>query len=136
MLRSLQYSLADVIKVCKSCGLCSEVKPKFYMPTPGQLVKATQPFERIAVDFKGPLPRSKSSNNRFILTIVDEYSRFVWAFPCKDTSTGTAIKIYHELFATFGTPNTIHSDRGSGFLSATMKKYLSDMDINLSATTP
>ena len=86
-IRNLPYSLADVTKVCKSCGSCSELKPKFYRPTPGQLVKATQPFERIAVDFKGPLPRSKSSNNRFILTIVDEYSRFVWAFPCKDKST-------------------------------------------------
>ena len=100
------------------------------------MVRATQPFERISLDFKGPLPRSKSSNNKFILTIVDEYSRFVWAFPCKDTSTGTVIKIYHELFATFGTPNTIHSDRGSGFLSTTMRKYLSDMGINMTATTP
>lgn len=100
------------------------------------MVKATQPFERIAVDFKGPLPRSKSSNNRFILTNVDEYSRFVWAFPWKDTSTSTAFKIYHELFGTFGTPNTIHLDRGSGFLPATMRKYFSDMGINMSATTP
>ena len=118
-IRNLRYSLADVTKVCKSCGSCSELKPRFYRPTPGQLVKATQPFERISVDFKGPLPRSKSSNNKFILTIVDEYSRFVWAFPCKDTSTGTAIKIYHELFIAFETPNTIHSDRGSRFLSET-----------------
>ena len=61
------------------------------------MVRATQPFERIAADFKGPLPRSKSSKNRVSLTIVDVYSRFVWAFPCKDTSTGIAIKIYHEL---------------------------------------
>ena len=55
---------------------------------------------------------------------------------CKDTSTGTAIKIYHELFATFGTPNTIHSDKGSGCPSTTMRKYLRDMGINMSATTP
>ena len=128
--------MVSVTKNDKSCGSCSELKPKFYKPTPGQLVKATQPFEGISVDFKGPLPRSKSSNNRYILTIFDEYSRFVWAFPCKDTSTGTVIKIYHELFATFGTPNTIHSDRGSGFLSTTMRKYLSDMGINMTATTP
>ena len=91
---------------------------------------------KISVDFIGPLPKSKSSNNKFILTIIDEYSRFVLAFPCKDTSTGTAIKIYPELFATFGIPNTIHSDRRSGFLSATMSKYLSDMGINMTGTTP
>ena len=71
-IRNLPYSLADVTKVCKSCGSCSEIKPRFYRPIPGQLDKATQSFERISVDFKGPLPRSRSSNNKFILTIVDE----------------------------------------------------------------
>ena len=75
-----------------------------------------QPLERIAIDFKEPLPKSKTSKNRFILTIVDKFSRFVLAFPCKDTSSSTVIKIYHELFATFGSPSTIYSDKGSGFL--------------------
>ena len=72
-IRNLPYSLADATKVCKSC---SELKPKFYKPTPGKLIRATQPFERIAVDFKCPLPRSKTSKNRIISTIVDEFSRF------------------------------------------------------------
>ena len=46
------------------------------------------------------------------------------------------MKIYHELFATFGTPSTIHSDRGSGFVSTSMRKYLNEMGINISTTTP
>ena len=71
-----------------------------------------------------------------MLTIVDEFSRFPWAFPCEDTSLSTAIKIYHELFPTFGTPNTKHSDRGSGFLSTPMRKYLNQMGIYISTTTP
>ena len=71
-----------------------------------------------------------------MLTVVDDFSRFPWALPCKDTSSSTAIKIYHELFATFGTPNTIHSDRESGLLSTSMRKYTNDMWINISTTTP
>jgi len=46
------------------------------------------------------------------------------------------MKIYHELFATFGTPSTIYSDRGSGFLSSSMRRYLNEMGINISTTTP
>ena len=46
------------------------------------------------------------------------------------------MKIYHELFPTFGTPSTIHSDRGSGFLSTSMRRYLNEMGINISTTTP
>ena len=107
-IRNLPYSLADASKVCKSCLSCSELKPKFYKLTPGKWIRATQPFERIAVDFKGPLHKSKTSKNRFILTIVDGFSRFPWTFPSKGASSSTAIKIYHEMFATFGTENTIH----------------------------
>ena len=70
-IRNLPYPLADVTKICKPCKSCSELKSKFYKTTPGQLVRATQPFERIVVDFKGPLPRSKSSNNRFIIIVID-----------------------------------------------------------------
>ena len=36
----------------------------------------------------------------------------------------------------FGTPGSIHSDRGSGFISKGMKYYLNSMGINISTTTP
>ena len=62
-IRNLPYSLADVTKVCNSCLSCSELKPKFYNPTPGKLIRETHPFERMAVDFKGPEPKSKTSKN-------------------------------------------------------------------------
>ena len=80
-IRKLPYTLADVTKVCRSFESRCELKSKFYKPTPGKPIRATQPFDRLSVDFKGLLPKLKASENTFILTIVDEYSRFVWAFP-------------------------------------------------------
>ena len=128
--------MKDVESVCKSCEACCVLKPKFFKPTPGTLIKATQPFERLSIDFKGPLPKSKYSENRFILTIIDEFSRFPWAIPCKDTSTNTAIRCLNEIFSNYGTPGNIHSDKGSGFISKSMKYYLNTMGINSSNTTP
>ena len=122
--------------VCKSCKSCCELKPQFFRPIPGTLIKATQPMERSSIDFKGPLPRSKYSENKFILTVVDEFSRFPWAIPCKDTCTNTAIECLRKIFTMFGTPGSIHSDRGSGFVSKGMKYYLNSMGINISTTTP
>jgi len=55
-IRNLPYSLADVTKICKSCLSCSQLIPKLYKSTREKLTRATQPFERIIVDFKGPLP--------------------------------------------------------------------------------
>ena len=78
--------------MCKSCEDCCKIKLNFYKPTPEKLIRTTQPFERLSVYFKRPLPKFSISENRYILTIVDEHSRFVWAFPCKDTSSETVLK--------------------------------------------
>ena len=41
--------------VSRACKTCAEVKPRFYKPPEGQLIKANQPFERLSIDFKGPM---------------------------------------------------------------------------------
>ena len=87
--KNLPYSIDDIKRVTEQCRECSVVKPRFYKPPYVPLIKATQPFERLSIDFKGPLP--SSSNNRYILTVVDEYSRFPFAFPTKNINTSTVI---------------------------------------------
>ena len=37
-IRNLPYTLKDVESVCKSCDSCSELKPRFYKPTPGTVL--------------------------------------------------------------------------------------------------
>ncbi|XP_069168088.1 uncharacterized protein [Procambarus clarkii] len=78
--RNLPYSVEEV-KMTNSCSACSELKPRFCKFDSGHLIKATQPFQRLNIDFKGPLP--SHSRNKYILTVVDEFSRF----PCSDMTT-------------------------------------------------
>ena len=111
--KNLSFSLEGVKKCCSNCDTCAEVKPQFLKPDHHALVKATQPMERLNVDFKGPLP--SVSKNCFFLCIVDEYSRYPFCFPCPDTSAATVISCLETLFSLFGTCNFIHSDRGSFF---------------------
>ena len=59
--RNLPYSVEDVKRITNSCQTCAENKPRFYKPPQATLVKATQPFERLSLDFKGSLP-SKTEN--------------------------------------------------------------------------
>lgn len=56
--RNLPYSLEEVKSVIRSCPTCAEVKPRFINQI-GTLVKATRPFERLSIDFKGPLPTKR-----------------------------------------------------------------------------
>ena len=85
------------------------------------------------MDFKGPLP--SSSKNRYILTIIDEYSRFPFAFACPNLETSTVIKCLEQLFAIFGMPNYIHSDRGQSLMAKELKDHLHNLGIATSRTT-
>lgn len=130
--KNLPYSLEEIRKVTSSCRICSEVKPRFHKHE-GNLIKATQPFERLNIDFKGPLP--SSTRNRYLLIIVDEYSRFPFAFPTQDMTAGTVISKLKELFSIFGTPAYIHSDRGTSFMSQELKSFLCAVGVATSRTT-
>ena len=132
--KNLPYSTDDVKKVCSSCRICAELKPQFYQPLAGQLIKATKPMERWSIDFKGPL--RSSTRNTYMLTIVDEYSRFPFAIPCPNMTTTNVIKCLDELFVLCGAPDYIHSDRGASFMSQELKEYFTKRGIATSKSLP
>ena len=131
--RNLSFSLDQVRQVVRSCTVCAEIKPQFFKRETVHLIKATCPFEGLIPDFKGPLP--STNQNRFLITIINEYSRFPFAFSCRDTSAKSIISGLDQVFSMFGMPAYIHSDRGSAFMSAEFKRYLFDKGIASSRTT-
>jgi hypothetical protein len=131
--KNLPYSVDDVKKMTANCRICAEVKPQFVRSS-GQLIKATQPFERLGLDFKGPLP--STTNNRYILTVVDEFSRFPFAFPCADMTIKTVITCLTQLFAIFGLPSFIDTDRGTSFMTEELRQYLVSKNVSTSRTSP
>ena len=133
--RNMPFSVDDVRKVTSACRACAELKPKFFNPTnPSNLIKATRPFERLSMDYKGPLPTA--SGKPYLLVIVDEYSRFPFAVPCSDLTSSTLISHLKHLFSVFGMPSYIHTDRGATFMSRELKSFLHTNGIATSRTTP
>lgn len=131
--KNLPYSLDEVKRVTSQCQICAESKPRFHRPEEVPLIKATQPFERINIDFKGPLP--SNNGNKYFLNIVDEYSRFPFVLPCSDISTPTVIKCLTTLFSLFGMPAFVHSDRGASFMSQELRAFLRGKGVATSRTT-
>lgn len=131
--KNLPYSIEDIRTMISRCRVCAEVKPRFHQHQ-STLIKATSVFERLSMDFKGPLP--SVTHNKYLLVIIDEYSRFPFAFPCPDMNSKTVIECLRKLFDLFGTPAYIHSDRGTPFMSIEMKTFLSRNNIAASRTTP
>ncbi len=135
--RNLPHSMEEVKAMTLQCRTCAEVKPRFIRPKNPPLIKALKPFDRLSVDFKGPI--TSSNPNKYLLVIVDEYSRFPFAYPCKDSSSATVIKHLGNLFSVFGLAGYIHSDNGSGFISRELVDYLTSLGVpcsNSSAYNP
>ena len=132
--RNLPFSLADIRRVTGTCQICKELKPQFFKPQPAQLLTATRPWERLSMDFVGPLP--STTKNKFLLVIVDEYSRYPFAWPCSSIRSDVVIGHLLHLFSLFGCPSSVHSDRGPQFESLELRRFLLNNGIAKTRTTP
>lgn len=132
---NIPVTLEEVRTLCRNCPVCARIKPSFHKISPNHLISALSPWDRLSMDFKGPLSQT-SNGNRFLLIVVDEFSRFPFAFPCKDISSTTVIKCLESLFSVFGPPKYLHSDRGTSFVSSEVKSYLFSKGIASSHSTP
>ena len=95
--------------VVKAFTDCSKVKVKYLKPKYNfNLIKATKPFERISLDFKGPLPTTVE--NKYMLVIIDEYSRFPFVYACKNVKASTIIEKVTDLFYMFGLRSYVYTD--------------------------
>ena len=132
--KNLPFTMEDVKAATSSCSSCAYLKPKFHQGSKGTLIRALAPFQRLAIDFKGPLPVSKCGN-QYLLTIIDEYSRFPFAFPCSDMTSSTVTNCFNQLFSVFGLPNMVHNDRAPDFLSDETVNYLHSKGVATSKTS-
>lgn len=97
---------------------------KFCKPETDTFIQVTRPFDKLNTDFKGPLPKSTTSNKQFILTIFDEYSHSLRAYAV-NMSTNTVIKCLKDLFYMFELPSYMHSDRDAVYVLDELKVFLS-----------
>jgi hypothetical protein len=51
------------------------------------------PFEFIAMDLLGPLPKT-TSGNQYVMVIMDRYTKFSVAIPMKETTAGQSAMLY------------------------------------------
>ncbi|GFW77832.1 hypothetical protein TNCV_3404071 [Trichonephila clavipes] len=99
-----------------------------------QLYNVGAPFEQIAFDIQGPLPRPSDDNN--ILVIMDYFTKWPEAYPSPDqeASTVTYVLVQHWI-SQFGVPLQLHSDQGRNFDSAVCKRLCEILAIDKTRTT-
>jgi len=91
-------------------------------------------FQDIHLDIVGPL--SLSHGNRFLLTMVDRFTRWPEAVPLTEISTEAVLAAFMATWvARFGCPATVVTDRGAQFTSKAWRSTLELLGIQHRATT-
>ncbi|GFW90370.1 retrovirus-related Pol polyprotein from transposon 412 [Trichonephila clavipes] len=127
---------SDVEKCCRTCDRCAARKGQ-RKRTRGrlQLYNVGAPFERIAFDILGPLPRSADGNNS-ILVVMDYFTKWPEAYPIPDQEASTVAEVLVQRWISrFGVPLQLHSDQGRNFDSAVCKRQCEILAIDKTRTT-
>ena len=126
----------DVEEFCRSCGECQKTAPGRKQVAPlVPLPIIDVPFERIAMDIVGPLPKSRSGN-RYILVICDYATRWPEAVPLKSIDAEHIAEELISLFSRVGIPKEILTDQGSNFTSRLLKEVYRLLRIQPIQTSP
>ncbi|GJW54783.1 reverse transcriptase domain-containing protein, partial [Tanacetum coccineum] len=79
-------------------------------------------FDVWGINFMGPFPSSRG--NKYILVVVDYLSRWVEAKALPTNDARVVVNFLKSLFARFGTPRAIISDRGTHFCNDQFTKVM------------
>ncbi|GJW84794.1 reverse transcriptase domain-containing protein [Tanacetum coccineum] len=110
----------DLVTRCDACQRQGKISQKDEMPQ--NAIQVCEIFDVWGIDFMGPFPSSRG--NKYILVAVDYLSKWVEAKALPTNDARVVIKFLKSLFARFGTPCAIISDRGTHFCNDQIAKVM------------
>lgn len=117
---SMQKDIIEYVSKCEQCQ-----KQKYSIRTKQPMIvtsTANSAFEKIFLDIVGPLPKDQQ-NNSYVLTLQCELTKFTEAYPLQSKDTVSVARAFVDNFILrFGIPREIATDRGTEFLSSTVKE--------------
>ena len=92
----------------------------------------------VAIDFLSGFPKAAQTGNTDCLVIVDKFTKWVSAIPCRrnPSATETARMLIQGVFQTFGFPEVVISDRGPQFTAKTWSEIMTQLRVESRLATP
>ena len=129
------FSFNLVKETVNKCKICLINKPNKVDNRNKMNLTVDGVFKKIAIDISGPF--NAYGGFRYILAIIDHFSKYVCLIPLKSTDAKTVCeKLIQEWISKLGIPQSIHTDRGSNFESDIFKEVCSFFKIRKTRTTP
>jgi len=122
------------IKCCRACAMAKRGKGRGKAPLQQEISGA--PFQRVAFDVIGPLPRT-DRGNRFILVVVDYYTKWAEAYELPNHTAATvADTLTTRWIATWGTPLRMHCDNAPEFRGHVLAQMRDILGVRGTFTSP
>nr|GEX35840.1 putative reverse transcriptase domain-containing protein [Tanacetum cinerariifolium] len=110
----------EFVKNCDSCQRQEKISQQDEMPQ--NSIQTCEIFDIWGIDFMGPFPSSRG--NKYILVAVDYLSKWVEAKALPNNDARVVCKFLKSLFARFGLPRAIISNRGTHFCNDQFSKVM------------
>eukprot|EP01038_Epipyxis_sp_PR26KG_P017770 gene17770-24783_t len=112
--RGRREHVKEFLRQCPICQKQSERNHHIY--TEPYTLSTHRPMQRINIDTIGPF-EPDDKGNKFILAVIDNFSRYLTLYPIPDTKGKDAARVLLCHIAMFGAPSQVTSDQGSQFLN-------------------
>lgn len=126
-IENLQTKIKKVIDNCVECILVSHKRGK-KEGLLNPINKGDVPLATYHIDHLGPLT-STNKNYKYILTVVDAFTKFTWIYPVKTLTTEETLNKLSLQQQVFGSPERIITDRNAAFTSNDFKEYCQNENI-------
>ncbi|XP_060778777.1 uncharacterized protein LOC132887256 isoform X2 [Neoarius graeffei] len=124
-INNLHTDAHNILDKCLTCAQNNLSKPGAvhqHLPIPDT------PFQEWQIDFTH-MP--KQGPFKYLLVMIDKFSRWIEAFPCSKENARTAVnKLTQEIIPRYGLPVGIDSDKGTPFTSKVTQELCKDLKIN------
>lgn len=115
----------DIKNYVDKCLICqrNKIQRKDFRAPMVITTQSTEPFERVSMDLVSFSDVSIDCN-RYVLTLQDELTRYVQAYPIPDKEAVTIAKQLVHFCQHFGVPKRFHSDQGTEFSNQIIKQLV------------
>ena len=126
----------DVADYCRRCEVCQKTSQAKTFRAPLVLLPIVdKPFQKVAMDIVGPLPRS-SSGNKYVLVLCDYGTRYPEAVPMRAVDAESVAEELVKIFARVGLPGEILTDQGANFTSQLLAEMYRLLHVHSTRTSP
>ena len=130
--RGMSKDIRKWIQACSGCSTRKTPRPTHAGFT--EISQSKSPWQTVGIDIVGDLPVTQQGN-KWMLTMVDHFSRWPIAVPIQDRESATIARaIFDNLISIHGSPEKIISDQGREFISKGMQELCKRWGIRKVAT--